>query len=166
MTNYTNLLQRFKPAVAKYWLLALAGLMWAGVGVMLCVLAYGWLTQPFTSLTVGCAGVGLVIALTANRFGFTHMAQKNIDRILRLPERACVFAFQAWRGYVIIVGMMLLGVILKHSPLPKPYLAIIYVAVGGALIQASVNYFTRLHRVIAQGEFLGRGRRPAGSASD
>ena len=159
MPKSTSLLTKFNPAVSKYWLLALAGLMWAGVVGMLCALAYGWLTQPFTQLTLGCASIGIVIALAANRFGFTHMAQKNIDRILRLPKKAGVFAFQAGRSYVIIIFMILLGVVLRHSPMPKPYLAIIYVAIGGALLQASLNYFLRLHRVIADGEFAGRDER-------
>jgi hypothetical protein len=158
MRNYTSLLKRFNPAVSKYWLLALAGLMWAAVGVMLCTLAYGWLTHPLTQLTVGCAGIGLVIALVANRFGFAHLAQKNIDRILRLPDRPGIFAFQAPKSYFLIIGMILLGVTLRHSPLPKPYLAVIYVAIGGALLQASLNYFGRLYLVIAEGEFAGRRR--------
>jgi hypothetical protein len=102
--------------------------------------------------------VGVIIALAANRFGFTHLARKNIDRILSLPDRAGIFAFQAPKSYILIAGMMLLGIILRNSPLPKPYLAIIYVAIGGALLQASLNYFGRLYLVVAEGEFTGRGR--------
>ena len=156
MQNYESLLKKLNPAVSKYWLLALAGLMWAGVGLMLCSYAYGWLTHPVTLLTLACASIGLVIALAANRFGFTGLALKNIGRILRSPDRVCVFAFQAWKGYLIIIGMMALGILLRRSPLPRPYLAIVYVAIGGALLQASLNYFVRLYQVIGQGEFLSK----------
>ena len=160
MRNYTSLLKKFNPVVSKYWLLVLAGSMWAGVGVMLCAYAYGWLTQPVTQVTLICAGLGLLIALAANRFGFTRLAHKNIQRILDYPSQVCVFAFQAWSGYIIIIGMIALGVVLRHSPLPKPYLAVVYVAIGGALLQASLNYFARLSVVIADGEFLRPHRRP------
>jgi hypothetical protein len=160
MKNYTKLLQGFNPAVSKYWLLAIAGVMWAAVGLMLCGLAYGWLTQPPSGLALICAAIGLLIAVGANHFQFTHLAQRNIQRILRYPAKACVFAFQAWSGYIMIIGMITLGIVLRHSPLPKVYLAIIYVAIGGALLQASLNYFTRLSAVIAQGDFAPLGRRP------
>jgi hypothetical protein len=154
MQSATSLLKKYDPAVSKHWLLAVAGCMWAGVGVMLCVLAYGWLTHPATPLALACAVVGVLIALAANRFEFTRLALRNIDRILRYPDKVCVFAFQAWSGYVMIFGMIALGIVLRHSPLPKPYLAVIYVAIGGALIQASVNYFARLSRMFAEGDYL------------
>ena len=166
MQNFKRQLRRYNPAVSKYWLLGLAGAMWAGVGIMLCLLAYGWLTHPVTRVTLICAALGVGIALAANRFGFTRLAHKNIKRILRLPARACVFSFQAWSGYLIIAFMMTLGIVLRHSPLPKAYLAVVYVAVGGALLQASLNYFARLARVIAQGRFPGAARRPRLEAQD
>ena len=121
---------------------------------MLCALAYGWLTQPPTPWTLVWAVAGVTIALAANRFAFTRLAQRNIQRILRYPDKVCVFAFQAWSGYIMIFGMIALGILLRHSPLPKPYLAVIYVAIGGALIQASLNYVARLFQIIAESDFL------------
>ena len=153
MVNYRYLLRKYDPAVSKYWLLAVAGCMWAGVGLMLCALAYGWLTHPAVPLDAVLAAAGVLIALAANRFQFTHLAQRNISRILAYPDKVCVFAFQAWSGYVMIFGMIALGIVLRHSALPKPYLAVIYVAIGGALIQASVHYFVRLSHIITQGDF-------------
>ncbi|MBI3586491.1 MAG: hypothetical protein HY088_05125, partial [Ignavibacteriales bacterium] len=35
---------QLKPAVHRNWLIALGGLMWTGVGVMLCRFAFIWLT--------------------------------------------------------------------------------------------------------------------------
>ena len=60
------------------------------------------------------------------------------------------------KGYLIIIGMMALGILLRRSPLPRPYLAIVYVAIGGALLQASLNYFVRLYQLVGQGEFLSK----------
>ena len=42
-------------------------------------------------------------ALAAYRYGFLKIALKNIDRLCLLTEKPCIFAFQAWRSYLIIV---------------------------------------------------------------
>ena len=41
-------------------------------------------------------------------------------------------------------GMMAGGMMLRHSPIPRPYLAVVYAAIGAALLQASINYYIRL----------------------
>jgi hypothetical protein len=151
LKNWRRLARRFYPAIPRNWLLALAGVMWTGVGVLLCDYAVTWLEQAplLIALALGVLGIGISIA--ANRYQFSALAVKNIERILAYPERACAFAFQAWRGYLIIGVMVTTGIVLRHSAVPKPYLAVIYAAVGGALLQASVNYYTRLAQVWVQG---------------
>ena len=138
------LLERLKPAVPRKWLLFLAGLMWSGVGAMLCCLAGGWLAAvpAKVSLPLGLAGV--VLAVAVYRFGFSRIAKKNIDRIGRSPDMACLFSFQAWKSYLIIVVMVTLGLLLRHSSLPKHYLAVVYVTIGGALFLSSLHYYLRL----------------------
>jgi len=135
---------RIKPAASKYLLIALAGLMWSTVGVMLCSMAYYWLKEVdwLTAFPFGLFGI--ILSLAAYRFGFSGIAKKNIDRICLLPEKGCIFAFQAWKSYLIIVVMIILGIILRHSPIPKHYLAIIYTTIGGALLLSSLHYYRRL----------------------
>jgi hypothetical protein len=36
--------------------------------------------------------------------------------------------------------MIGIGVTLRHSPIPKPYLAALYLGIGGALILSSARY--------------------------
>jgi hypothetical protein len=141
-------LMRLKPAVPKYGLIALSGLLWTAVGLGLCRLAYRWVSLlPGTSaVAFGLAGV--LLALLAYRFSFSAIAAKNIARLCRLPAKGCLFAFQAWRSYLIIGGMVLLGIFLRHSQIPKAYLAIVYFAVGGALILASGLYYACLWRAM------------------
>jgi hypothetical protein len=141
-------LSTFKPAVPRSLLVGLGALMWSGVGVMLCRLAYVWLTAVRWGTAFGCGGVGVAVALAAYRFSFSKIAQKNINRLCRLSDRACIFAFQAWRGYLVIGVMMMLGVVLRHLPLPKPYLAVVYLAVGGALLLSSRHYYGCLWRML------------------
>jgi len=139
---------RIKPAVSKCLLIALAGLMWSTVGVMLCSMAYYWLKEVdwLTALPLGFFGI--ILSLAVYRFGFSGIAKKNIDRICLLPERGCIFAFQAWKSYIIIALMIALGIILRHSPIPKHYLAIVYTTIGGALLLSSLHYYRRLWQLI------------------
>ena len=94
-------LARLKPSVPKNCLLGLAGLMWSAVGAMLCWLAYGWLTGIHWPRAAVMGFSGLVLSLSVYRFGFSKIARRNIERIRCGPESACLFSFQAWRGYLL-----------------------------------------------------------------
>jgi hypothetical protein len=72
---------------------------------------------------------------------------KNIKRILSLNDKASVFAFQAWTGYLIIAVMMTTGMLLRNSSIPKPYLAVVYLAIGSALLLASMNYYKHFFNI-------------------
>ncbi|KAA3663941.1 MAG: hypothetical protein DWQ04_08235 [Chloroflexi bacterium] len=141
-----NLLRKLKPATNKLWLYAVAGLMWSGVGIFLNKLAYGWLA-PLKWLTIVpfvLAGIGLAITIYA--FGFSKLAKKNINRIVQINnEKVCIFAFQQWSSYPLVAFMISLGIFLrKYSPIPKPYLAIMYIGIGGSLFLASTHYYQQI----------------------
>ena len=140
--------KRIKPAASKYLLIALAGLMWSTVGVMLCSMAYYWLKEVDWLTALPSGFFGIILSLVVYRFGFSGIAKKNIDRICLLPEKGCIFAFQAWKSYLIIVVMITLGIILRHSTIPKHYLAIVYTTIGGALLLSSLHYYYKLWQLI------------------
>jgi hypothetical protein len=52
-----------------------------------------------------------------------------------------VFSFMPWKSYILITIMIVMGATLRHSALPKPYLAALYSAIGTALILSSIRYF-------------------------
>jgi hypothetical protein len=143
-------LKSLRPAVSRSWLIAIAGLMWTGVGVMLCRLAYHW----FAAIHAGVAALhgllGVFMALVAYHFGFSKIAQGNIKRLCLLTERTCVFAFQTWKGYLIIGSMIILGAVLRSSPVPKSYLAIVYTTIGGAIFLSSFHYYHLLWGLVIQ----------------
>ena len=72
------------------------------------------------------------------------MTAKNMERIHKLAEKPCVFAFQSWWSYPLVVFMMGLGLVLKRSPLPRIWLAGMYLAIGGGLFIAGLTYFTQI----------------------
>lgn len=97
-------------------------------------LAAGW-RQAWPYLTAG-----LVVGLgTASFFGY--MASRNHIRLAALPEKPCIFAFQSWWSYPLVVFMMGLGLVMKASPLPRIWLAGLYLAIGGGLFVAGLRYF-------------------------
>jgi hypothetical protein len=141
-------LSNLKPTVPKCWLFAASGLMWSVVGSMMGVTAIRWLTDGGMVRCMGFELAGLVLAVLFFRWSFGGIAQNNIRRLRRLPERGCFFAFQAWKSYLIIMVMIALGVILRQSPIPKHFLAVAYTAIGGALILGSLYYYRYLSRLI------------------
>jgi hypothetical protein len=128
--------------------MAAAGVMWSSVGIMLCTMAYRWLsTGPCRRpILMGCAGV--VFAFIVYRFGFSEIALKNIRRLHLFEDKVCFFAFQAWRSYLIIVAMIGLGISLRHSPIPRCCLSVVYAAIGGALFLSSLHYYLCLWRAL------------------
>jgi hypothetical protein len=139
-------LYRHKPAVSKTWLYFSAGTMWLGVGIMLIWFALRWLklvSLP-TSILLVLSGVGLATGIYF--FGFSKVARKNIRRIYTMAgERLCLFAFQGWKSYPLVLFMIALGIYLRvYSPIPKPLLAILYLGIGGGLSSSSLHYFMQV----------------------
>ncbi len=145
-------LKRLKPGVSKYWLLTLAGLTWGAVGTLLCRRGYHWLAGIRENWAIPLELTSLLLAITVHRFGFSRIAARNIKRLCLLTERTCIFAFQTWKGYLMIGSMISLGFVLRHSPIPKPYLAIAYATIGGALFLSSFSYFKFLWQRIVRKE--------------
>jgi hypothetical protein len=133
-------LQRIKPAVGKHVLVLLSGILWIAVGVMLLRFAYHWLMQKGGNGAMVLAAVGFAASLVIHHFGFLRVVDKNLGRILPMRGKTCVFAFQSWKSYLLILVMVGMGIGLRHSPIPKPYLAILYIGIGMALILSSVRY--------------------------
>jgi hypothetical protein len=135
--------RRYEPAVDKKVLYAVSAVVWSAVGLMMCALAASWLMPLSWLEDVGVAAGGLTVAALTAAFLFSRVARKNIARIEGKRDRVCVFAFQAWRGYLLVAFMIALGVTLRHSPLPRPLLAFLYLGIGGGLVGGSVRYYRR-----------------------
>lgn len=133
-------INKFKPAVANISLLFLAGIVWICVGIMLLLLAFSWLSPLAVNEICLLAGIGVVVALLVHHFGFLKIVNKNLRRILLMNDKKCLFAFIPWKSYLIIAIMITMGAVLRHSTIPKQYLAILYIGIGLALILSSVRY--------------------------
>jgi len=135
--------EKYKPAVPKRLLLLIAGVMWCGVGIMLSTMAYHWLSA-FEGNSWLFALPGFIAALVIHHFGFLRIVDKNLGRISNLPSQPCAFSFISWKSYFIIFIMVAMGIALRHSPVPKQYLSVIYIGIGLALFLSSIRYFRNL----------------------
>jgi hypothetical protein len=127
----------FNPSVPRPWLIAVAGVLWCAVGVMLWLHAIVWLRDLRGEMALPLS-LGLGLGIIAHLALFARIARKNLARLRSYPPRACLFAFQAWRGYLMIALMIALGLLLRHLPIPTHYLAVGYIAIGTALILSGV----------------------------
>jgi hypothetical protein len=140
--------ERFKPAVSKSFLLFLAGFIWIAVGIMLTSFATRWLIAYGKSLALLYAAVGLGLSLVIHHYGFLRIVDKNLGRISKMEGKRCAFSFITWRSYIIVAMMITMGIMLRHSAIPKQYLSILYIGIGMALILSSIRYFTNLSSAI------------------
>ena len=140
--------KKLVPAVSKRWLYFVAGVIWSGVGILLTRLAYGWLLLVETWVAWLLALMGLLMALAIYRFLFAWFADRNIKRVKNLSkDTICIFAFQKWTSYPLVVFMVALGISLReYSPFPKPFLAVMYIGIGGGLLLGSLRYYDHLLR--------------------
>jgi hypothetical protein len=131
---------RYKPAVTNNILVFVAGIVWILVGIMLLFIAFSWLTALPRPVAHVSEFAGLVLALLIHHFGFLKIAGKNLDRIRAMPGKRCLFAFIPWKSYLIVAVMIILGAVLRHLPIPRQYLSVLYISIGLALVLSSVRY--------------------------
>jgi hypothetical protein len=134
-------LEKFNPAVDKKILVLMAGIMWCGVGILLISFAFTWLTIYGGPGKLIYYIFGFLTAMPIHHFGFLKIADKNLSRLLPLTEKRCLFSFMTWRSYFIVLIMVSMGIALRHSPLPKHYLSILYNGIGLALFLSGIRYF-------------------------
>ena len=133
-------IEKLTPAVNKNILIFLSGLMWVAVGTMLLALSYSWLKAARFHHALLFVGPGVVAALVIHHLGFLKVVDKNLGRILPMEGKRCVFSFMSWKSYILVAVMVTMGVLLRHSPLPKTYLSVLYIAIGLSLILSSIRY--------------------------
>ena len=136
------MLKKLKPEVRRKWLIMLSGITWSGVGILLNWIAYKWfhefnVWQIITALIIGPL-FGFAIAF----FGFSNLAKQNVNRIIAYPDKVCIFAFQRWKMYILIIVMMSMGVFMRSTHfIPKFLLAPVYIGIGCALFLSSFIYY-------------------------
>lgn len=132
-----------EPAARRADIIKTAGVIWALVGLLLIIrgiLNFKILDIYSFLITI----IAFLMGYLKARFIFYKIISKNIIRIKQLApekEKICIFAFQAIQSYFIVVLMILLGLLLRSSPLNTNILSFIYILIGFALFMSSIKYF-------------------------
>jgi hypothetical protein len=142
-------IRRFTPKVDKRILVFLAGIMWCGVGVMLMRVTFSWLAPETAKEQIFYFTAGFLFAMPIHHYGFLKLADKNLNRLLPLSEKKCLFSFITWKSYIIILIMMAMGIALRHSSLPKRYLSILYNGIGLGLFLSGIRYFRFFFKLVS-----------------
>jgi hypothetical protein len=124
--------------------------MWSGVGLMLVLFAAGWLEMVHSwSVLLFILG-GLLLSAAIYFLGFSKLASGNRQRINDIPkEKVCLFAFQKWTSYPLVLVMVAMGIYLRRfSSIPKPILAILYLGLGVSLFASSFKYYSQVFHEI------------------
>jgi hypothetical protein len=145
-------IRKFTPSADKRVLVLLAGTMWCGVGILLVHFALSWIAVTPGSEKTLLYVSGFLAAMPIHHFGFLKVADKNLRRLLPLSVKRCVFSFMTWKSYILVAFMMTLGITLRHSSIPKPYLSVLYNGIGLALFLSGIRYFRFFFKLILSRE--------------
>lgn len=129
-------LVRFKPGVQRKTHLLLAATLWTAIGIFLMGRGVCWLYRADLLVLVLPA---LLIGFLKSHFILDRTAIKSINRILLLEDGTCMGAVYSKKTWLLVLAMMALGVVLRQTSIPRPFLGTMYFIVGWALFWSSRN---------------------------
>lgn len=143
MTADGSVWRRLNPSVPRRALPAVAGGVWLAVALMLLARATIWLlgSRPLPALAAAAGGVAMAWFLVPR--AFVPLVEKNLRRLAARPERACVFSTLALRSWILVVVMVVGGITLRRSSIPRLALAVPYLGMGLCLGAGAVAYLRR-----------------------
>jgi hypothetical protein len=130
-----------KPNASLKTRIFMAALLWSCIGLLLISRGamaisgsgYGWLI--LFALLVGQGKSWAIL---------DRVAVKNMVRIFEQGEYSCLGGIYSWKTWALVAGMIVLGKLLRSSPLPVWLIGSIYVAVGWALFWSSRKVWSKL----------------------
>lgn len=136
-TRLRRWLELHKPRATARTQLLLAELMWTGVGTMLLSLGLIWIVRRYHGPGWAYAAPFVFLGLLKGRFILDRVGRRTIARIRTRGDSHCVGGFFSPTSWLLIVGMMVLGQVLRASPLPRADIGFLYVLVGTGLLLSS-----------------------------
>lgn len=130
-------LELHKPRGSARSQLFLAEMMWTVVGSMLLGLGLLWIVRRYHGPGWAYAAPFLVLGVVKALLILDRVARRTIHRIRTRGDDHCVGGFFSPASWGLILGMMLLGQVLRASPVPRADVGFLYVAVGSALLISS-----------------------------
>lgn len=99
-----------------------------------------FLQKPEHALTV-IIGICLLVGYLKGYFILNRSIKAGVQRILSYPNPSEIKNLYSKKYYLLIIGMMMLGVILRAAKLPEDIHGAIDLAIGSALLKGALTYF-------------------------
>lgn len=151
---YQSRFGRITPRSRAATNLLLAALVWTAVGTGLASAGLVWLfsgtSATSTAVALALLAIGAVLGGLKYRFAISKTGKRAAARIVARGDGKCVGGVFSAATWLFILGMMLLGNILRRLPIPLWLLGVIYLAVGVALFAGSFIYWVEWRRVRSQ----------------
>jgi hypothetical protein len=117
--------------------LLMAELTWSVVGSGLLTLGLYWVLRHFGLTGLEYAAPAAALGVGKSLLVLDRVARGAVGRIAGRNEPSFALGFFSVRGWLLIAGMMLMGQLLRLSPIPRYDLGFLYVAIGAALLTSS-----------------------------
>ena len=130
------------PHTTKRILLFIAAVVWTFAGTMLFTRGIGMMNINPDSFQIRFL-ISIISGALFYGVLFTRISKKHVNRIIQLvTERPVVFSFFDKKGYIMMVGMISLGIFLRTSGIVSPfYLSVLYVTMGIPLFISSLRFY-------------------------
>lgn len=135
MISPKNGLSRFKPGVARRTHLLLAAMLWSAVGTLL--LTRGARFIRVSDYQAVIVVTSLVAGTLKGYFVLDRSARKTLKRISGFHENTCFGAVYSIKTWMLVGGMIAMGIGLRRSSLPSELLGFIYLTIGWGLLFSS-----------------------------
>ncbi len=129
--------KNFMPGACLKTQMLTAAIMWSVVGAFLFsrgLINILQIHDPYKPLWIGLA---LAVGIFKAKVVLEKTANKISARIKQRPEPSCLFGFMPLKSWLLILGMIFLGVMLRKSPLNRSLVWSVYIAIGAALFASS-----------------------------
>jgi hypothetical protein len=127
-------LKRFKPGVTRRVHLGCTAGLWTAIGIFLSVRGIILLKSGNGLWLIV---VGLLLGSAKSFIILDRSALRGIDRISRFADNTCIGAVYSWKVWLLVLGMMMMGIILRNLSLSPLLVGTMCVAIGWALVFSS-----------------------------
>ncbi|MGI6639428.1 MAG: hypothetical protein ACOX4Z_10425 [Desulfobulbus sp.] len=133
----------FKPGVSRRVHLFAAPAFWTLVACLLIYKGWRWLGTASPLFPVLIA---LLLGTLKSVLLLDRIARRSLNRILRFGDNTCLGAVYSWKSWLLVVGMVTLGILMRQWCTPGVVLATLYMGIGWSLLFSSrLGWFYFLH---------------------
>jgi hypothetical protein len=125
---------KLKPGVSARTHLILASMLWTGIGALLLYRGIMYLRDDRVLLA---ALAGIILGTLKSRFVLDRTAIRGVARIKTFGDNTCIGAVYSWKTWLLVLSMMLMGFVLRLSPVSPLLLGLACTAIGWSLLYSS-----------------------------